>query len=457
MTLKVGYASRDITPSLPITTSGFISRCNEPVKTVRDPLHVRCLVFEYGDLEVVFIVYDLLGVGDKLHDLIQNDLDQSGMEIPRSQRILCCTHTHSAPSTMQLLGCGIPDENYWNQLRKATQEVCVEARNDKKKSTYRTSSVDMMGLAYDRTLSESRTIASVDDSSVYENVGSAPTTMNLVRFDDENNNSVAGIVHWAAHPVLSEGDTISADYPSQLCSRLEERFNMPFIFFQGAAGNINPLVVSGAGDRISNYISEIMKRVDQSSWSQPEACNQLYFSETTIYLQYEHQFTQKELKKLQNEYQHGTATGTVSKKMFRDISKVLNIKADGSMENRIVKHTCQALSQWTKNWAEKSEKEFHRPCDMSVKVLNLDRQLWYFVAAEPYSDLQNDLQAALPDKNVHIIGYASPMQGYIPILDEKRQDGYELEYAYRFYNHPGPFAKKSNRQILEDMLELIRS
>ncbi|MEX0721511.1 MAG: hypothetical protein WD059_12645 [Balneolaceae bacterium] len=454
MPLKVGFASEDITPSLPVTTSGFISRCNKPVDATRDPLHLRCMVFEYNRQKVILLVYDLLGLGNEIHSLIQDTLDETeDIDIPRTHRILGCTHTHSAPSTVELLGCGIPDKSYWQQLCNITRDTCLKAMKNTKSVTISRCEVPMDGLAYDRTYSQSRTIATLGEMPRNAS-SSVPDKMYLIKFDDKENNPLAGIIHWAAHPVLSGGDRISADYPGELCKKLGEKFNMPFLFLQGAAGNLNPPLVPGSDDSITNYDTEILNRAESSFWTEPEECKSFGFAESMVPLDYMELFSQGDLRQLSRDYQKAASNKSPDSQIQQEISKVLNTETDDETQQTIIAHTCEALSNWAANWAVKPQAIFYEPCEVNVKALNLGGMIWYFIAAEPYFEIQEKLQKSFPGNKVHVIGFSSPLKGYIPVFDEDRTDGYEIEYAFRFYNHPAPFAENSNEKMLKSLINL---
>ena len=99
--MRTGYAAIDITPSRGgITLSGYASRCNQPSDGIDDPLTLHALALEDQGQTVLMLVYDLLGIGPELLEKIHTSLDAiPELGIERKNRILCATHTHSAPST----------------------------------------------------------------------------------------------------------------------------------------------------------------------------------------------------------------------------------------------------------------------------------------------------------------------------------------------------------------------
>ncbi len=95
--LQFGFGKADITPAKPLRLSGYGNR-SEPSKGVDERLSVRAMALRAGaegPLHVIVSV-DTIGVPGTLTKAIhQRIARQHG--IPRSQFVLCCTHSHTAP------------------------------------------------------------------------------------------------------------------------------------------------------------------------------------------------------------------------------------------------------------------------------------------------------------------------------------------------------------------------
>ena len=98
--LKAGAHAVDISPEqLPaIRNGGFLQRIED---TVLDPLHARCIVFKSGSETVAIAVVDSCmiprDVCNKAKELANK---QTG--IPTNRILIASTHTHSAPSVMNM-------------------------------------------------------------------------------------------------------------------------------------------------------------------------------------------------------------------------------------------------------------------------------------------------------------------------------------------------------------------
>ena len=98
--LLVGAHSIDITPeNLPaIRNGGFIQRIDD---TVLDPLHARCFVFKSGHETIAIAVVDSCMIPREICNQAK-DFASEQTSIPANRILIASTHTHSAPSVMNL-------------------------------------------------------------------------------------------------------------------------------------------------------------------------------------------------------------------------------------------------------------------------------------------------------------------------------------------------------------------
>jgi hypothetical protein len=106
--MRAGHSQRDISPAPGVTLSGFAARCNRPSEGIDDPIFVHALAVEDNGEGALLLAFDLLALGEEITAELALALEdlRSGQHL---KPILCCTHTHSAPAAIELIGCGIPD------------------------------------------------------------------------------------------------------------------------------------------------------------------------------------------------------------------------------------------------------------------------------------------------------------------------------------------------------------
>lgn len=111
---RVGMSQVDITPQqLPVSMLGSFT--DRPAKTVHDPLYVRTLMLDDGNLRVAIVVCDLCAVPRELFDEAKQRAAQT-TGIPPRQMLMAATHTHTAPAVVDLLDAVPVDPGYTKLL-----------------------------------------------------------------------------------------------------------------------------------------------------------------------------------------------------------------------------------------------------------------------------------------------------------------------------------------------------
>jgi len=95
--LRAGFARTDITPTQPVTLSGYESRKGLS-QGVHDPLSARVVAFEHAGRRLVLVSTDVIGFygGGTVESLRKAILDACQLE--PAELFLCAIHTHSAPT-----------------------------------------------------------------------------------------------------------------------------------------------------------------------------------------------------------------------------------------------------------------------------------------------------------------------------------------------------------------------
>ncbi|MDD4018193.1 MAG: hypothetical protein PHV28_09630 [Kiritimatiellae bacterium] len=108
-TFRAGAYAMDVTPTgFPVTVNGNFLAAT--ANRVSDPLHVRWLVLDDGRTRVALGVLDTCLLPAEFADAVKARA-QAATGIPPERIMLSATHTHSAPSLMQVLGTP-PDAHY---------------------------------------------------------------------------------------------------------------------------------------------------------------------------------------------------------------------------------------------------------------------------------------------------------------------------------------------------------
>jgi len=223
--LQAGYASSDITPALPVELAGHFSWRPRLGRQVHDPLHCRVVALRQGERCLSLASLDVLCVSEQLHRAILDNLDRQPQQL-----MLLATHTHSSfgglfPSPgASVLGQAHPRRLQW--LAGLVARTVQAAEQDLRPARARFGRAEVAGF----TSSRRRRFGPRDDEF-------------RVLTMQRNGARDLVVVNASGHPVVvSEKDPqlVSADWPGELCRRLEAREQLP-LFFPAALGGTSPL------------------------------------------------------------------------------------------------------------------------------------------------------------------------------------------------------------------------
>jgi len=269
--MQIGYGVADITPRSPTPLCGFAARGDALFEGVDDPLHARAIAVSDAAGTTVVLVFDLLALGPEIDARIHAALDEMfGRLGVDAHAILCTTHTHSAPAAITLLGCGSIRKPYWDLVVAGAVEAAKGALDALRPARMRCANVTLKGHSYNRrrVLDSGRLSMSMNPGEPVDRCGAVQERALLARFDDDHGKPLAGIVTWAAHAVTVCGPNVTADYPGELLRRLADRFGFPFLFLQGACGNINPVFEEMTRSQMLTNVSRLMEDIGDPEWSE---------------------------------------------------------------------------------------------------------------------------------------------------------------------------------------------
>ncbi len=449
--MKVGHAQRDITPEPGVTLSGFVSRGNKPSSGIDDPILVHALSVEDHGEVLLILVYDLLAMGEEITAEISSAVQQlsrgAGLQV---ELALCCTHTHSAPAAIKLIGCGIPDLKYWELLVKASSEAALEALADLRPALLRYLAVPVANVSHNRRslLADGRVVMGRNAATPVVKVGPTWDRLLLVRFEDEAGKGIAGIANWAAHPAVVCTQNISADYPGELRRRLSLAFDVPFIYLQGACGNINLPFRHMVREEMLENVDSLMNALSTVAWPPARRANASSLLSRSVRLAYAAIPRSEELEEFRNGMQMIARAGSGSPSIMSILANIMNVEPGEQPDPAMTRFIAAALSQWSQELLEKYD-DVPTGADLAIKVWRLEPLAFCFIAAEVFVETAIQLQDTFPDTVMTVIGYASPLVGYLPTDEALHEGGYEVEYAYRFYGRPAPYAKGSEPAVVE--------
>lgn len=224
-TLRAGYARADITPELPVELAGHFAWRPRLGRRLRDPLFCRAILLEQDKKRLALVSLDVLCVSEQLHRQL------AGLISWRPEQIMLLgTHTHASfgglfpPPGTSVLGRPAPERVDWLAGRIA--ENLLAAQSDLRPAQA------FFGRAMVAGFTNSRR----------QPLGPHDDEFRVLTLRRQGSSDIV-VVNASGHPVVvSEHDPelVSADWPGELCRRLEQDGKSP-LFLPAALGGTSPL------------------------------------------------------------------------------------------------------------------------------------------------------------------------------------------------------------------------
>jgi neutral ceramidase len=205
--LKIGYSKRDITPPPGSPLAGRPMLVPRNARVVHDHLHARAAHIASDSGYVTLLAVDLLLVTNGLHSEIAQEAG-----VPPEKLLVFATHTHSGfggfwrgRSVESFMGRYSEETRTW--LVKCLAGTVQAAASAQEPARLSATSRNLLGMSANR-----RQVG-----------GAVDPTLTILRFDTDSAQPIF-IVSYGAHPIVGlEREPITADYPGEVCRRLEAR------------------------------------------------------------------------------------------------------------------------------------------------------------------------------------------------------------------------------------------
>lgn len=459
--MKTGFASVDITPPAGLSLAGFIARQNKPSERFADPLYVRCLAIgEDEDFHLLFS-YDLLGIGKELQRQITAALAaELGSRFSPSRTVFAATHTHSAPATVRLEGCGVFDDGYWQKVVRASVKAARAALDSRAEAALRFTQRRINGLTYNRrrVLEDGQVSMAIEPTKKVVSQGPVDEWLTILGWYDARGRCIAAAIHFAAHPICNGSLVGTADFPGELCRRVEAMLGAPCLFLQGAAGDINPVYIAQSHKETVLYGRRIAEQLDGIvSEMRPVADAPLRSIATSLPLAYDRNIDTVKWKRELEQFEllaswNPDAPGAA--KALRAMADLMNCDPDDVPDPGMHAFNARTLAMTMRRTLEAVQHEIP-PCPLSLAVWSMGDVVLVFAGAELFAQTGLDLKKLVPVKVCLPVGYCAPLVGYLPTRQAVKLGGYEADYAWRYYGHPAPFAADSEERVRAMMHDLL--
>lgn len=228
MDLRVGFATSDITPPTGTELCGFGWYIGRKSTAVLEPLLARALVFESGDVRGAIVACDLVGV---TRDITRDArrLVQAGCAIPEENVIVCGTHTHSGPTTVDLIGWGEKHLEYLSGLPERIAGAAMQAAGRTTSARMEYGEAPVEGISFNREYAG----------------GPTDPLLKVLRFvaPGARGDLLGFLANYSCHPVVMCAETtlISGDFVGLATNSLAAKLGAAGLFLQGSCGDQNSI------------------------------------------------------------------------------------------------------------------------------------------------------------------------------------------------------------------------
>ncbi|MDO8588236.1 MAG: hypothetical protein Q7T82_14505 [Armatimonadota bacterium] len=230
--LKASAGVVDLAPRAGMWGSGFALRVRPMIGT-RDPITARTLLLDDGVTRLAVVSCDLLGfapaaVADMRRRIAENS------QIPGGNVLICCTHTHSGPTSMPMRGpLGHIDSAWLSEAQSRIVDMVSSLPGQLQPATFAYGSAMVRGIGHNRQDASHP----IDEELV------------AVAVDSASGGPIATLLNYATHAVTLGPSNLqfSGDFPGAAARRLSDLRGGTGIYIQGACGDVDPVVYRDRG------------------------------------------------------------------------------------------------------------------------------------------------------------------------------------------------------------------
>jgi len=250
--LRVGFGRTDITGNSALPMGGYGDPLQRVSEGVLLPLCATCIaITDAAEETVLLYTLDHLCTNqDWMPDLRSAITAATG--VPDRHIMLCATHTHAGPDVRNTIGM---DHPYYAYFKAQLVQAAQLAMEDRAESTAHT------GDTYVQNLNFVRHYRMADGNMAGDNFGDssvgvvcnhhpADNQVRLIRFSRPGKSDIL-LMNFQAHPKLSSTGCsrygranrllMSSDIVGATRAYVEENAPVLVAYYQGAAGNLNPV------------------------------------------------------------------------------------------------------------------------------------------------------------------------------------------------------------------------
>jgi len=362
---QFGYCERVLSIPVGEAMGGYSGRLG-PSEGTHDELFARAVSFTLGNDTIVLCSVDVVGLSRKeIVDVKRQVEEVTGT--PPDHILISATHTHSGPRVIDLFAPRVPSSHL---VYDAIRVALLGSLESTMPVILKAGSVKIEGAGFNRRDWDPHSEV-VDENA------------EVLGVYDQEGNLLTLLYNYGCHCVVlpPENPLYSEDWPFYAQTEIAQQLNLEMlpIFFQGAAGNINPVGVPYSGGV-------------KHTFEDAQQLGQLIARQILAGLD--------------------------------DLEELPEIPPDGRIDTiTIPADDPDKLEDFS--FATVEEEDGVPKVITEVQVLALGRLLFFAVPGELFGEWSIDLKQFALTRPAWVVGYANDYIGYVPTTDAFKAGGYE--------------------------------
>jgi len=400
---RAGFARREITPPVGVDLCGYIAREN-PSASILDPLYARAVLLETEEGRALFVGIDCVALerslGEALRDQISRDTG-----VPAASIVFMCSHTHSGPATIPVIGCGAMDPDYVNgRFFSGVARAAREAADRVEPARARWAQQALPEWhRYRRPQEPGPSDACLIDHRV-----------RALWLEKPSRDPLGCFWTYTAHPTILCTKEISADWVGRAARRIEETTGAIAVYGQGCAGDVGPIQTGDPHDdvgRMGAAVADVVLGLGNSAAD--IALDRVWGRIGRVDVPFEPPPDREWLLELERQERRKAA------------------ECPPGVEHRIA----MAMAAWAHHW---SHEEAPPSLPVDLQVLRVGPITFAALPFEALSGVGHAVRNRLGEETV-VLGYAHACHSYLAPANQYQVGGYEIREAYRYYDLPAPW------------------
>ncbi len=444
---QAGVGRTSLTPYWGVELTGWGYYIERTWQNVHDPLHATALVVENETDIIAIVSVDLMVISDEFTKNVRERVT-TATGIPAENILVCCTHTHNAPSTGGLLGVGEVDLFYEEWAARQTATAVIEAWQSREPASFAVATTQVSNLTFNRTR---------------EN-GPVDPTLTALQIDREGGTPLSVLIGFQAHPTVStvlRPRSVSRDVPGEICDLIEHALpGCQAMYLQGACGDVNFHRFYSTEDRCTEPAQAVAAAALKALQNRLPLDPSLIRAGSQQVQIPTRRWTQKEIDADRVEAEMRLRDHDISG--WREtIGRVMTNRPDemvsrhGGDEWKAVAAMCRFNLEWTDqilhdlNIREESvESEIQALQIGDFGIVSNSTEFFTTLALKVREDV------SLP--HLMLACYANGRIGYLPDAHDVQQKSYAAYQSPKYCNQ-FPFTEESGLVMVDEMTKLINS